>query len=57
MFHYVLDSYDLSVIARLAGHEGLEKDKQGDRTVRPVKGLSGAEVCWTPDSRFVMSGQ
>jgi hypothetical protein len=52
-----MDSYNLSVVARLVGHEGLEKDKQGGKSVRPGKGLSGAEVCWTPDSCFVMSGE
>lgn len=57
VFHYVMDSYDLSVLARLEGHEGLEKDKRGNMSIKSGKGLSGAEVCWTPDSCFVMSGK
>lgn len=56
VFHYVLDSYDLKPVARLKGHVGLEKDKQGEMNVKPGRGLSGHEVCWTPDSTFVMSG-
>lgn len=42
--HYVLDAYELGILRRLEGHRGL-----GPR-------LSGEEVCWSADSRYVFSG-
>jgi hypothetical protein len=49
----VLETFDLKVLVRLEGHTGLEKDLD----VKARKGLSGAEVCFTPDSRYVMAGK
>lgn len=56
--HYVLDAYDGSMVAKLVGHKGLEHGKSPGTspTLIPNKGISGEEVCWTPDSRFVVSG-
>lgn len=41
--HYVLDAYDLTLLRRLEGHQGL-----GPR--------SGEEVSWSADSKWVLSG-
>lgn len=41
--HYVLDAFDLNVVRRLEGHQGLGS-------------LSGEEVCWSADSNWVLSG-
>lgn len=41
--HYVLDAYDLTLLRRLQGHQGL-----GSR--------SGEEVTWSADSKWVLSG-
>lgn len=41
--HYVLDAFDLAIVRRLEGHQGL--------------GLSsGEEVSWSADSSWVLSG-
>lgn len=42
-FHYLLDAFHLGVVRRLAGH-------------RPLHERSGAEVSFTADSRYVLSG-
>lgn len=55
-FHYILDAYELRMVRRLTGHQGLERDINGDRGVEPRRGKSGEEVCWTGDSRWVLSG-
>lgn len=55
--HYVLDAFDGSLLARLEGFRGLEGGKTGDHFgVMPVKGISGEEVGWTTDSKFIVSG-
>ena len=57
--HYVLDAYDGDMIAKLEGHVGLERGKQSGNVapgIIPMKGISGEEVSWTPDSKFVVGG-
>ena len=55
--HYVIDSFDGVLLAKLVGHVGLERGKVGkDTTPQPIKGISGDEVSWTPDSKFVVGG-
>lgn len=55
--HYVLDSFDGILLAKLEGFRGLEGGKTGDQFgVSPSKGISGEEVGWTPDSKFIISG-
>jgi COMPASS component SWD2 len=72
--HYVLDSFNCSIVARLegassrcvrwartsvaAGHESLDKSGLPANTVlsEAQVGASGQECCWTPDSRYVISG-
>lgn len=54
--HYIMDAYDGYMLARLSGHQPLDPkmplgmNEQGNRL------NSGEEVCWTPDSKFVLSG-
>jgi WD40 repeat protein len=47
-FHYIVDAFDLELVRRLGGHQGLGQD--GGR------GRSGEEVSWTGDSKWVISG-
>ncbi|ODN83992.1 hypothetical protein L202_00027 [Cryptococcus amylolentus CBS 6039] len=54
--HYVLDAMELTPLRRLVGHKGLERDEKGNKTVEPRRGISGAEVGWTGNSEFVVSG-
>ncbi|KAG8907163.1 member of Set1p complex, histone methyl transferase [Tulasnella sp. 403] len=55
--HYVIDAYDGFLLARLEGFKGLEGGKTGDQySVTPVKGISGEEVSWTMDSKFIIGG-
>ncbi|KAJ1307556.1 hypothetical protein OPQ81_001653 [Rhizoctonia solani] len=55
--HYVLDAFDGDLLCRLEGHLGLERGKTGNSLgVVPDRGISGEEVCWTPDSKFVIPG-
>ncbi|KZW02757.1 WD40 repeat-like protein [Exidia glandulosa HHB12029] len=55
--HYVLDAFDGRLLARLQGHVGLERGKAGTAPgVVPVRGISGEEVCWTPDSKYIVGG-
>lgn len=55
--HYILDAFEGHLLAKLEGHVGLERTRL-DVVVglNPMKGISGEEVCWTPDSKFVLSG-
>lgn len=55
--HYILDAFEGHLLAKLEGHIGLERTRL-DMVIglNPTKGISGEEVCWTPDSKFVMSG-
>ncbi|CAE6522067.1 unnamed protein product [Rhizoctonia solani] len=55
--HYILDAFDGDLLCRLEGHLGLERGKTGNSLgVVPDRGISGEEVCWTPDSKFVVGG-
>ncbi|CAA7266918.1 unnamed protein product [Cyclocybe aegerita] len=55
--HYVLDAFDGTMIAKLEGHVGLErKSLNVQQSIEPTKGISGEEVSWTPDSKYVISG-
>jgi COMPASS component SWD2 len=57
--HYVLDAYDGDMIVKLDGFKGLERGKQPGSTgpsIIPHKGISGEELSWTPDSKFVVGG-
>lgn len=52
--HYILDAFDGGLLAKLEGHKGLDpKTPLGTVTTRR---MSGEEVCFTPDSKFVLSG-
>lgn len=52
--HYVLDAFSCGVVARLEGHGGFDA---GQPMEPPRPSGSGSEVCWTPDSRFVLGGK
>ncbi|TDL25610.1 WD40 repeat-like protein [Rickenella mellea] len=55
--HYILDAFEGHLLAKLEGHIGLERGKMGVALgVNPTKGISGEEVSWTPDSKFVVGG-
>jgi COMPASS component SWD2 len=47
--HYVLEAFTLQIVARLEGHAPLGFISRGVTR-------SGAEVCWTPDSSYVLAG-
>ncbi|KIY64566.1 WD40 repeat-like protein [Cylindrobasidium torrendii FP15055 ss-10] len=55
--HYIMDSFDGTVLAKLVGHQGLERRSENAQpTMHPQKGISGEEVSWTPDSKFIVGG-
>ncbi|SPO25826.1 related to SWD2 - subunit of the COMPASS complex [Ustilago trichophora] len=56
--HYVIDTFSEGghVVARLIGHEGLEKATGQSIGMVAEAGISGQEVCWTPDGKWVLSG-
>ncbi|THH27415.1 hypothetical protein EUX98_g6774 [Antrodiella citrinella] len=55
--HYVLDAFEGHLIAKLEGHIGLERKKMSQQiSIEPQRGISGEEVGWTPDSKFVVGG-
>ncbi|BGO96079.1 hypothetical protein NBRC10512_007189 [Rhodotorula toruloides] len=61
--HYVLDSFEGTVVARLECPPeqiatGLERAITApyDRPMEPAAGISSEEVRWTPDGRYVVSG-
>jgi COMPASS component SWD2 len=54
--HYVLDAFTLLIVRRLIGHQGLERNREGQKVVQNRRGASGEEVCWSSDSRWVISG-
>lgn len=55
--HYVLDAFDGNLIYRLEGFSGLERGKTGrEISMVPSRGISGEEVSWTPDSKFIVGG-
>ena len=55
--HYVLDAFEGHLLAKLEGHVGLERKKLSQHSgIEPQRGISGEEVSWTPDSKFIVSG-
>lgn len=55
--HYIVDSFEGHVLAKLEGHMGLERrSMNAPPDIEPSKGISGEEVSWTPDSKYVVSG-
>ena len=55
--HYVLDAFDGAMLAKLEGHIGMErKSLNAQPIIEPVKGISGEEVSWTPDGKYVIGG-
>lgn len=55
--HYILDAFEGTLLWKLQGFVGLEKGKAGHTIgMTPGRGISGEEVCWTPDSKFVVGG-
>lgn len=55
--HYILDAFEGYMIAKLEGHIGLErKNLTAPPLIEPSQGISGEEVTWTPDSKYVISG-
>jgi COMPASS component SWD2 len=55
--HYIVDAFEGHLLAKLEGHKGLERrSTQSPANIEPVKGSSGEEVGWTPDSKYVVGG-
>lgn len=56
--HYILDAFEGHLLAKLEGHTGLERRGMSNHPpgIEPVRGCSGEEVSWTPDSKFIVSG-
>jgi COMPASS component SWD2 len=55
--HYILDAFEGHLLAKLEGFTGLERRSPGAPLgIEPVKGISGEEVSWTPDSKYVVGG-
>jgi COMPASS component SWD2 len=56
--HYIMDAFEGHLLAKLTGYTGLERRRMdlALTSLEPVRGISGEEVCWTPDSKFVVGG-
>lgn len=55
--HYILDAFEGHLLAKLEGHIGLERTRLDvSEELNPTKGISGEEVSWTPDSKFILGG-
>ncbi|KAJ7273437.1 WD40-repeat-containing domain protein [Mycena haematopus] len=55
--HYIVDAFEGHLLVKLEGHKGLERrSTQAPQNIEPVKGSSGEEVSWTPDSKYVVGG-
>ncbi|THV02875.1 WD40 repeat-like protein [Dendrothele bispora CBS 962.96] len=55
--HYIVDAFGGRMVAKLVGHVGLERRSMSSPiNIQPEKGSSGEEVCWTPDSKFIVGG-
>jgi COMPASS component SWD2 len=54
--HYIMDAYDGPMLARLTGHQPLDPKPALGQVQQSTRQVSGEEVCWTPDSKFVLSG-
>lgn len=55
--HYVLESFNGHILYRLRGHEGLEGVQNEDLSMVSESGASGQECGWTPDGKYVFSGE
>ncbi|KAL6302454.1 WD40-repeat-containing domain protein [Sparassis latifolia] len=55
--HYIMDAFEGHLLAKLEGHTGLERRKMNSPlSIEPVRGNSGEEVSWTPDSKYIVGG-
>lgn len=55
--HYIMDAFEGHLLAKLTGHLGLERrSPNAPRQIEPERGISGEEVSWTPDSKYVVGG-
>ena len=55
--HYIIDAFEGHLLAKLEGHVGLERRRlTAKESIEPSRGISGEEVSWTPDSKFVVGG-
>ncbi|KAF9466540.1 WD40-repeat-containing domain protein [Collybia nuda] len=55
--HYIMDAYEGHLLAKLVGHVGLERrSMSAPPSIEPMKGSSGEEVGWTPDSKYIVGG-
>ncbi|GAA99284.1 uncharacterized protein L969DRAFT_86512 [Mixia osmundae IAM 14324] len=54
--HYIHNSFSGQMLARLEGHTGLEGFGATHPDSPPRVGISGCEVGWSPDAKFVVSG-
>lgn len=55
--HYIMDAFEGHLLAKLTSHIGLERrSTSAPPSIEPVKGSSGEEVGWTPDSKYVVGG-
>ncbi|KAF8212530.1 WD40-repeat-containing domain protein [Mycena galopus ATCC 62051] len=55
--HYIVDAFEGHLLVKLEGHKGLERrSTQAPQNIEPVKGSSGEEVGWTPDSKYIVGG-
>ncbi|KAH8831309.1 WD40-repeat-containing domain protein [Flagelloscypha sp. PMI_526] len=54
--HYIIDAFEGHVLAKLEGHESLERRNASIPRGPPAKGISGEDVSWTPDSKYVVGG-
>ncbi|KAF8624549.1 hypothetical protein AX15_005851 [Amanita polypyramis BW_CC] len=55
--HYIVDAFEGHLLAKLEGQVGLERRSMSSPpSIEPSRGNSGEEVCWTPDSKYVVGG-
>ena len=54
--HYIVDTFSGKLIYRLTGHVGLERADGASVGLVPKAGISGQELCWTPDGRMIVGG-
>lgn len=55
--HYVMDAFEGHLLAKLVGHASLERRRpEVPPGIEPQRGCSGEEVCWTPDSNYIVGG-
>ncbi|KAH8924100.1 WD40 repeat-like protein [Atractiella rhizophila] len=54
--HFIMDAFSGKTTHRVTGHLGLEPASAAATPYDPSLGMSGSEVSWTPDGRFVIGG-